>query len=263
MLNNLFLDRPLVFIDVETTGLRPNFDRIVELSILKVAPDGNIEYKNHRVNPGIPIPTEATSIHGISDEDVANEPKFAQYAKSLRDFLEGCDLAGFNMIKFDLPFLEAEFSRAGVDFSRQDRNLIDSQTIYHMMEPRDLQAAYLKYCGKEMKTKHTAEGDATAAAEILEKQLEMYPELPRDASGLCAMCYKVPDNYVDPDGKFVWKDGEIICNFGKKHNGWKLKDMAAKAPDYLHWIATSDFSPEVKELSRKAIDGEFPCLPNK
>lgn len=257
MLKNLALEKPLAFIDVETTGLKPNSDRIIELSILKIHPDGKREYKSHRINPAISIPVEATDIHGITNDDVAYKPKFKEYAKSIRDFLDDCDIAGFNVIRFDLPFLEAEFSRAGVDFSRQKRMLVDSQVLYHLLEPRDLKSAYLKYCGKEMKIMHTAEGDANAAAEILDKQLEIHTELPRNVADLCAMCYSVPDNYVDPDGKFIWSDGEVICNFGKKHNGSKLKNIAVEDPDYLRWITVSDFSPEVKELVSRALQGEF------
>ena len=210
MLKNLSLERPLAFIDVETTGLKPSSDRIVELSILRIHPDGNREYKSHRVNPEIPIPAEVTAIHGITDADVTHEPTFLQYAKSIKDFLEGCDIAGFNVIKFDLPFLETEFKRAGVDFSRQNRKLVDSQILYHLLEPRDLKSAYIKYCGKEMDTTHTAEGDAKAAAEILDGQLKMHPELPRNIAALSAMCYKIPEHSVDPDGKFIWSDGEVI-----------------------------------------------------
>jgi len=261
MLKNLTLERPLAFIDVETTGLKPSLDRIVELSILKVHPDGNSEYKSHRINPEIPIPADTIAIHGITDADVAYEPNFQQYAKSIRDFLDGCDIAGFNVIKFDLPFLEAEFKRAGVDFSRQNRQLVDSQVLYHLLEPRDLKTAYLKYCGREMEITHTAEGDATAAAEILDRQLEIHPELPRNVTDLCAMCYTVPENYVDPDGKFIWSDGEVVCNFGKKHNGRRLKDIAAEDPDYLQWVTRADFTPEVKEMVSKALFGEFPKLP--
>jgi len=131
MLKNLKLDRPIAFIDVETTGVNPNTDRVVELSVLKVHPDRKRKYHSHRVNPGVPIPAEATAVHGISDADVAKESTFRQYAKSIRDFLEGCDIAGFNVIKFDLPCLEAEFTRAGVEFSRKGRSLVDSMVIYH------------------------------------------------------------------------------------------------------------------------------------
>lgn len=198
MLKNLKLDRPIAFIDVETTGLSPYSDRIVELSILKIHPDGNGEYKSHRINPEIPIPAETTAVHGITDADVANEPAFRQYAKSIRDFLEDCDIAGFNVIKFDLPCLEAEFARANVEFSRQGRYLIDSQVIYHQREPRNLQAAYHKYCGKEMVNAHSAEEDAKTSAEVLDGQLEMYQDLPRDVSGLCALCYKVEKTMSTP-----------------------------------------------------------------
>ncbi|MFC1926703.1 exonuclease domain-containing protein [Chloroflexota bacterium] len=260
MLRNLPLDKPLAFIDVETTGLKPTLDRMVELSVLKIHPNGHREYKSHRINPEIPIPAKATSIHGITDNDVVNEPKFRQFAKSLKDFLDDCDISGFNVVKFDLPFIEAEFKRAGIDFSLQNRKFVDVQVLYHLLEPRDLKTAYLKYCGKEMEIEHTAEGDATAAAEILDKQLEMHSELPRSVTELCTMCYPVYENYVDPDGKFVWVDGEVVCNFGKKHNGWKLKDIAVEAPDYLRWIAASDFAPEVKLLVNKALLGEFPHL---
>ena len=145
MLKNLSLERPLAFIDVETTGLKPSSDRIVELSILKIHPDGKREHKSHRVNPEIPIPAEVAAIHSITDADVIHEPTFLQYAKSIRDFLDDCDIAGFNVIKFDLPFLEAEFKRAGVNFSRQNRQLVDSQVLFHLLEPRDLKRAYLKY----------------------------------------------------------------------------------------------------------------------
>ncbi len=258
MLKNLKLERPLAFIDVESTGLKPFSDRIVELSILRIHPDGSEEYKSHRVNPGIPIPAEATAIHGISDADVAKEPAFCQYAKSICEFLEGCDIAGFNVIKFDLPLLEAEFARSNVDFSRQGRLLVDSQIIYHQRDPRDLQAAYRKYCGKEMENAHCAKEDAKAAAEILDGQLEMHQDLPRDMPRLCALCYRVGEKYIDPDGKFIWVDGEAVCNFGKKHIGRKLKDIAAEAPSYLSWIAVADFSSQVKEIAAKALQGHFP-----
>jgi DNA polymerase-3 subunit epsilon len=260
MLKNLKLERPLAFVDVETTGLRPASHRIVELSILKIHPDGKREYKSHRLDPEVPIPVDATAIHGITDADVAGEPKFSQYAKSIRDFLDGCDIAGFNVIRFDLPFLEAEFKRAGVEFSRKERQLVDSQIIFHKLEPRDLAAAHVKYCGEEMETTHTAEGDATAAAKILDGQLEKHPGLPKGVRGLCAICYTTPENYVDTDGKFVWLDGEVVCNFGK-NTGRRLKDLVEQDPDYLRWIIGKDFTTEVKEMVGKALSGEFPNLP--
>jgi len=258
---NLRLERPLAFIDVETTGRNPYSDRIVELSILKISPDGNEEYKSHRINPGIPIPEETTAIHRITDADVAEEPPFQQYARSIRDFLEGCDISGFNVINFDLPCLEAEFARSNVDFSRKNRYLIDSMVIFHQREPRNLKAAYLKYCGKEMENAHSAKEDAKVSSEILDSQLDMYKDLPRDVAGLCALCYKVNENSIDTDGKFIWLEGEAVCNFGKKHKGSRLKNIAIEDPDYLSWIANADFSIEVKEIAINALNGEFPEPP--
>lgn len=258
MLKNLKLERPIAFIDVETTGTNPNSDRVVELSILRIQPDGKEEYKSHRVNPGMPIPAEATAVHGITDADVTNLPAFRQYAKSVRDFLEGCDIAGFNVIKFDLPCLEAEFARAGVEFSRQGRYLVDSMVIYHQREPRDLQAAYRKYCGGEMENTHVAEEDAKATAAVLDGQLEQYGDLPRDVTALCEICIPAMKNYVDPEGKFIWVDGEVVCNFGKKYKGRKLRDIAEGDPSYLSWIAGADFSPEIRKIAARALDGEFP-----
>lgn len=258
MLKNLKLDRPIAFIDIETTGLRPYADRIVELSILKIHPDGSEEYKNHRINPEIPIPAETTAVHGITDADVAGEPVFRQYANSIRDFLDNCDMAGFSVIKFDLPCLEAEFARANVDFSRQGRYLIDSQIIYHLRDPRNLQAAYKKYCDKDMVNAHSAEEDAKVSAEVLDGQLEMYDDLPKDVPGLCAFCAGYMGNYVDAEGKFVWVEDEAVCNFTKDHKGLRLKDIAAESPGFLAWIVDRDFSPEVKEIASKALRDEFP-----
>jgi DNA polymerase-3 subunit epsilon len=256
-MKNLKLLKPLCFIDVETTGLKPYRDRIVELSILKISPDGSREYKSHRINPGVPIPPQSTAIHGITDDDVANEPFFRNYAKSIRDFIGISDLSGFNLIRFDLPFLEAEFKRSGIDFSHQNRRLIDTQTIYHVKEPRTLEAAYDYYCGKSFDVMHTAEGDATAASEILDAQLERYSDLPREIDELHSLCYRIREEYIDPDGKFIWAEGEACCNFGKKHNGRFLREIADEDPGYLEWILDADFSPTVIDLVGKALQGEF------
>jgi DNA polymerase-3 subunit epsilon len=258
LLKNLKLTKPIAFIDVETTGLHPNTDRIVELSILKVLPDGNTEYKSHRVNPGVPIPVESIAIHGITDSDVANEPEFGKYAKSVKDFLDGCDISGFNVISFDLPFLEAEFARVEVNFSRQGRALIDSQVIYHKMEPRNLQSAYQKYCGKQMVVMHNSQEDAKVAAEILDGQLEAHPELPRDVATLCSYCYQIEENCIDPEGKFVWVEGKPVCNFGRKHKGRRLEEIAQQDPSYLLWISTADFSLQVRTIAENALKGQFP-----
>jgi DNA polymerase-3 subunit epsilon len=196
-------------------------------------------------------------VHGITDADVAGEPKFRQYAKGVRDFLEGCDIAGFNVLKFDLPCLEAEFVRAGVEFSRKGRSLVDSMVIYHQRDPRNLEAAYRKYCGGNMKNAHCAQEDATATAAILDGQLEMHKDLPRDVPGLCALCGGVGENWVDADGKFIWVDGEAVFNFSKE-KGRRLKDVAAENPGFLAWILGRDFPPGVKEIVSNAIKGVFP-----
>jgi len=261
MLKNVKLERPIAFIDVETTGTDPHSDRIVELSVLKVHPDGREEYKSHRVNPSVPIPVEATAVHHITDADVAEEPAFRQYAKSVRDFLEGCDIAGFNVIKFDLPCLEAEFARAGVEFSRKDRHLVDSMVIFHQRERRDLEAAYRKYCGgREMENAHCAKEDVKAAAQVLDGQLEMYGDLPRDVAGLGGLCYAVAENFIDAEGKFAWVDGEAVCTFSRDNKGRRLEDIATENPGFLKWILEKDFSPEVKDIAAKALRGEFPQM---
>lgn len=183
--------------------MNPYSDKVVELSILRVQPDGSEEYKSHRVNPGVPIPAEAMAVHNITDADVAGEPAFSQYAKSVCDFLDGCDIGGFNVIKFDLPCLEAEFARANVEFSRRGRCLVDSMVIFHQREPRDLKAAYRKYCDGEMENAHRAEEDAKASAKVLNGQLVMYDDLPKDVPALCRICYEMGENFIDSEGKFV------------------------------------------------------------
>ena len=266
MLKNLKLERPIAFIDVETTGTHPHLDRIVELSILRIQPDGREDYRSHRVNPGVSIPPEATAVHGITDEDVAEEPAFCQYAKGVCEFLDGCDISGFNVITFDLPFLEAELERVGVGFFREGRQLVDSMVIYHQKEPREpgktrnLKAAYLRYCGKELEDAHGAEKDATASAEVLDGMVKEHSDLPRDVPGLGAFCNEVRKDYIDLEGRFIWVEGEATLNFGK-HSGRPLKEIAMEHPDYLQWILGNDFRPDVCELVEKALDGEFPQIP--
>ena len=260
-MKNLQLDRPIAFIDLETTGLSSSVDRIVELTVLKIHPDGTEELKSTRINPEIPIPTEATNIHGISDDDVADKPIFRQYARSLRDFLNDCDIGGFNVKRFDLPSLEAEFRRAGVEFSRKGRRILDTMVIYHRLDPRNLAAAYSKYCGKHLVNGHTSEIDVRATAEILEGQLDMHPELPRDVAGLHEFCCDpAEESWIDTEGKFVWAEGGATFSFGK-YRGKSLKEVASIDPEYLQWVASADFSVEAKEIAMKALGGDFPELP--
>lgn len=261
-MKNLQFDRPIAFIDLETTGLSLSSDRIVELTVLKIHPDGSEMLRSVRINPEMSIPKAATAIHGITDEDVADKPRFRQYASSLRDFLDGCDIGGFSVKRFDLPLLEAEFRRVGVEFSRQGRCILDTQVIYHKLEPRDLAAAYRKYCGKELKASHTSEADVRAAVEILECQLDMQTELPRDVTGLHSFCNPEVANWIEPEGKFVWAEGEAILGFGR-YKGKPLKEVATIDSEYLQWIASGDFSAGTKEIAIKALEGEFPQLSDK
>ena len=242
---------------METTGLSVSSDRIVELAILKIHPDGTEDFRSVRINPEIPIPTAATNIHGITNEDVADKPNFLQYASSLRHFLNGCDIGGFNVQKFDLPLLEAEFRRAGVEFSRQGCCILDAQVIYHKLEPRDLASAYRKYCGKELENSHTSEADVRAAAEVLECQLDMHPELPRDVARLHDFCNPEETDWIDTKGKIIWSEGEAIVSFGQ-YKGKSLKEIRSIDSEYLRWMGNADFSAEVKDIAAKALNGEFP-----
>lgn len=265
MLKKLKLQRPMAFIDLETTGTKYYADRIVEFSVLKLSPDGGEEYKSGRVNPEMPIPVEAAARHGLTNADLAGEPTFRQLAGGICDFIDGCDLSGFNILGFDLPLLEREFESAGVNFTRDGRQIVDSMAIFHMREAYDpqnsrtLAAAYLKFCGKELTNAHRAESDVSASAEILDGQLGTYSDLPCDAGGLCLVCLNHRKHFVDPvEGKFMWlESGEAAFRFGK-HAGRTIKDIAIAHPDYLNWMRRQDFSPEVKGIIVNALRGEFP-----
>ena len=262
-MKNILLNRPLAVIDLETTGTRYYADRIVEFSILKIYPDGKEEYKSRRVNPQMEIPVGASNVHGITNEEVENEPTFKQLAKGIVEFLEGCDLCGFNILNFDLPLLEYEFERAGTDFSRENRYIVDTMSIYHMNMPydpsvsRNLEAAYRYFCNKELKNAHSAENDVTACAEILYGQLAIYGNLPQEIPGLCEICTKPRENYIDLVGKFTWVDDEACFTFGK-HNGRLLREISEEYPDYLGWMINQDFSPEVISIVTNALQGVFP-----
>jgi DNA polymerase-3 subunit epsilon len=256
-MKNLRLERPVAFIDIESTGLSVSSDRIVELSVLKVQPDGTEEQKTKRFNPQIPISAEATSVHGITDEDVADEPYFRQFARALAETLEGCDIAGFGVRRFDLPLLEAELKRADVEFSREGRRVLDAMVIYHKLDRRNLAAAYSRYCGKVMERPHSAADDARAAADVLDAQIGEYPELSQDVAELHAFCNPDEDRWIDSEGKFQWVDGLATVSFGQ-HSGKSLSFLAENEADYLQWIVGADFPADVKEIAAGALRGELP-----
>jgi len=248
-------NKPLAVFDLETTGTYVRSDRIVELAILRIDPDGTATYKLRRVNPEMPIPPDATAVHGISDADVAAEPTFRRLAKSLAAFLEDCDLVGYNLRRFDVPLLQEEFARAGVKFELAGRSIIDACTIFKTNERRNLAAAYDFYCGKDLEGAHSAGADTLATTEILLQQMERYSDLPRTAAELHEYCRD--PSWVDEDGKFKWRGGEAVFSFGK-HAGEPLREVAETAPGYLDWMIEADFPEETLAILRGAKEGSFP-----
>ncbi len=250
------LDRPIAFLDLETTGLRVGTDRIVELALIRFMPNGDVTEKVRRFNPGIPIPPEATAVHGIRDEDVADKPPFAARARSLADLLDPCDLAGFNLRRFDLPMLLAEFQRAGVRFQVGERRIVDVQMLYHRMEPRDLSAAVRFYLGRELEDAHSALADIRATAAVLSAQIERYEELPRDIEGLHRVCDEMRPFETELDRWFKRGAGDAMTFRRGKHSGRPLDEVAAAHPDYLRWmLGLDDLDPEVREVVRGALEG--------
>ena len=242
----LNLKNPLVFFDLETTGIDIAKDRIVEISMVKVMPNGQEIVKTRRINPGMPIPPESTAIHGITDEDVKDCPKFKEIAKSLAAQIEGCDLAGFNSNRFDIPMLAEEFLRAGVDVDLNRRKFIDVQTIFHKMEQRNLTAAYKFYCNKDLANAHSAEADTMATYEVLKAQLDRYPELENDVNFLSK--YSSFTNNVDFAGRMVYNEkGQEVINFGK-YKGRLVEEVLKSDPSYYAWIMNGDFPLNTKKM---------------
>lgn len=242
----LKLTRPIAFIDLETTGVNVGSDRIVEISILKLFPDGTRETKTQKINPTIPIPKEASAIHHIEDKDVADAPTFKSIAKSLAVFLDGCDFGGYNSNKFDIPLLAEEFLRAEVDFELKGRKLIDVQNIFHQMEQRTLIAAYKFYCQKELQNAHSAEADIVATYEILEAQLDKYDTLKNDVNFLHDFSYRT--NAADLAGRIVFNSkGVEVFNFGK-HKDKPVEEIFKKEPSYYNWMMDGDFPLYTKKV---------------
>lgn len=262
-MQNLQLDRPLACFDLETTGTDVQRDRIVQIALIRVEPGGGRSTLDTLVNPGLPIPAAATAIHGIDDARVQDAPRFEHIAGDVLRILEGADLAGFNLARFDLPLLEAEIARAGCLFDPHGRRIIDAMTIFHRQEPRHLEAALRFYCGRELEGAHSALADAEATLAVLDGQLARYPELPRDMNGLHAFCNQGNDRYLDRTRKLAWNDaGEAALTFGKHRNRTlrELADLDRQSGDsYLRWIVRDgDFSPEVKQIVLDALGGRFP-----
>jgi len=242
----LNLRKPLVIFDLETTGINIASDRIVELSALKVHPDGQEEWLTMRINPGIPISPEATKIHGITDADVANAPHFKDVARKIASFLEGCDLAGFNSMKFDIPVLCEEFLRVNVDFNPARHRYVDVQVIFHKKEQRTLSAAYKFYCDRELENAHSARADTAATYEILKAQLDRYPDLENDIEKLSV--YSAFNNNADLAGRIVFNEQGIeVFNFGK-HKGKPVELVLKEEPSYYSWMMKGDFPLNTKQV---------------
>ena len=256
----LTLDRPLVVLDIEATGLNSRTDRIVEICLVRIEADGERKIHTHRVNPEIPIPPAARAIHGISDSDVADCPSFDELAPRLYQLLEGADLGGYNILGFDILLLTEEFMRAKLVFDLEGRRVIDMQRIFHKKEPRDLSAALTFFCDKTLDDAHGAEADAIAALKVLSGQLKKYADLPRDIDKLDAFCNPRDTDWVDRSGRLKWIDGDITINFGKK-KGTSLRVLVDSDQSYLKWILKSDFPRDTQAIVRNALDGEFPEPP--
>ncbi len=258
---SLKLDRPLVVFDIESTGTSPRKDRIIELAAIKVSPAGSEERKCWLLNPGIPIPPETTAIHGITDEIVKDCPTFADKANEIFEFFRDCDLSGFNADRFDIPCLEEEFARVGLNFAATARRHVDVQRIYHKMEPRDLTAAVKFYLGRPHEGAHGAEADAAATLEVLKAQMEKYPALPKTSAEMDE--YLVPHDPLNADrnGMLRWKDGELTVNFGKK-KGESLTKLMLNEPNYLRWLMKGDFDSEVRMIVKDLLEnGRLPPAP--
>lgn len=246
---NLKLHRPLCVFDLETTGIRISQDRIVEISILKVQPDGSKTSHTFRVNPTVPIPPHSTAVHGITDADVANEPTFSQLAPTVMQIIRGADLAGFNSNRFDVPLLVEELLRAGQEIDMEKIRLIDAQVIFHRMEPRDLTAAYKFYCGKDLKNAHSAEADTLATFEILDAQVARYQEVPEYIASISQTFYH--QKFADLAGFIAYdEEGEEIFTFGK-FKGQRVKEIFMKDSSYFGWLQGADFPLYTKRIFTK------------
>ncbi|HZD03798.1 MAG TPA: 3'-5' exonuclease, partial [Longimicrobiales bacterium] len=255
------LDRPLLFFDLETTGLSIANDRIVELALIRVSPQGDVLERVRRFDPGIPIPPEATAVHGIGDDDVAGEPPFAARARSLLRLLAPCDLAGFNIRRFDLPMLLAELRRAGLRLDLTGRRIIDIQAIFHREEPRDLSAAARFYLGRDHPEAHSALGDIRTSAAVLSAQLDRYGHLPRDLGGLHAYCDEYAPFETELTRWFAETDEGLTFRRGK-HRGRLLDEVARSERDYLLWMmGAEDMDEEVLDVVRAALDRIAPPGP--
>jgi len=259
-MKHLKLDRPLAVFDLETTGVDPDKDRIVQIAIIRIEPDGQRKTFESLVNPEVPIPAEATKVHGISDDNVRDQPTFAQVRREVEEYLQDAVLAGFNSINFDTPLLMAELKRVDADLDLQGVKQLDAMRIFHAMERRDLTAAFRFYCDKELVNAHSALADTEATLAILDAQIGLYEEIPNEVEELHRFCNPHEGKFVDRRRKFIWTDdNEASFTFGK-YQGKTLSEVCKdqRGRGYLEWMLGKDFNEEVKDILRSALDGVFP-----
>lgn len=241
---NLQLSKPIAFIDLETTGISITNDRIIEIAIVKIAADGTRLVKRKLINPGMPIPAGSTAVHGITDEMVKDAPSFKQVANECKQFMDHCDIGGYNSNRFDIPMLIEEFLRAGIEFSTEGRKFVDVQKIFHKMEERTLSAAYKFYCQKILEGAHSAEADAQATYEILEAQVTRYPQMGATVDSIVQ--FTGEDEMVDFARRFIKENGIEIFNFGK-HKGKTVEKVLKEEPQYYDWMMKGDFAMNTKQ----------------
>ena len=240
----LQLTRPICFLDLETTGINVSTDKIVEIALVKISTDGSKIVKRKLINPEMPIPKVSSDIHGITNDMVKDAPTFKQVANEVKQFIEGADLAGYNSNRFDIPMLNEEFLRAGVPVDIESRKLLDVQKVFHMMEQRTLTAAYKFYCHKNLEDAHSAEADAVATWEILEAQLEKYPQIGDTVESIVK--FTGEDQIVDFARRFVIENGVEVFNFGK-HKGKPVTQVLKEEPQYYDWMMKGDFALHTKQ----------------
>lgn len=251
---NLVLKKPIAFIDLETTGVNLGTDRIIEVAMVKLLPDGSRQVKRKLINPEMPIPPQSTEVHGITDDMVKDAPTFKQAANEIKMFLDPCDIAGYNSNKFDIPMLVEEFLRAGIDFKIDNRKLLDVQKVFHQMEPRTLTAAYKFYCNRELVDAHSAEADASATCEVLDAQIARYPQLGNTVESILKVIGE--EEIVDFARRMVIVDGKVVFNFGK-HKGKVVEDVLKAERSYYDWMMQGDFPQHTKQKLTEILHKTF------
>ncbi len=255
----MIFKNPIIVLDVEATGTWLEKDKIIEIAMIKIRPNESRETFHQRINPGIPIPKVVSDLTGLTDQDVKAAPVFKDLASQILLFIGDCDLAGFNIERFDLPLLEREMTDAGYKLDWQKHVIYDAQKVYHLNEKRDLTAAFKYYCDKDLNNAHSALADTEATLEILKSQVERYGEK-HALESLKKYHYEIRSDFYDSERKFRWWNGKLYMMFGKYARQFTLQDIVKKDRGYLEWIVSADFSDEVKELVQNALSGKFPVF---